>query len=149
MAADAVVSLGVVITGILILATGILLLDPVVSLVIVAVILWSTWGLLRESISMSLAAVPEGIDADGIRRFLEERPGVARLHVLHIWPLSTNRGCITAHLVMPSGHPGNAFLATIASELRHHHRIHHTTIQIEIDGEEECAQAPDDVVYEG
>ena len=133
MVADALVSVGVVIGGAIILFTGALWIDPLISLVIVAVIVWSTWGLLRESTAMSLAAVPAHIDPAKVRAYLGERPGVAALHDLHIWPISTTETALTAHLVMPGGHPGDAFLSAIADELKHRFGIGHVTVQIDID----------------
>ncbi|KRC79940.1 cation diffusion facilitator family transporter [Sphingomonas sp. Root241] len=138
MAADAAVSAGVVIGGGLILLTGSEWVDPAVSLVIVAVILWSTWGLARESLTMVLQAVPEGIDADAVRNTLASLPGVARVHDLHIWPMSTTEAALTAHLVMPSGHPGDAFLIDLQHRLAHDFRIDHTTVQIELGEGAEC-----------
>jgi len=138
MAADAAVSAGVVIGGGLILLTGSEWIDPAVSLVIVAVILWSTWGLARESLTMVLQAVPDGIDADAVRNTLANLPGVARVHDLHIWPMSTTEAALTAHLVMPGGHPGDAFLIDLQHRLAHDFRIDHTTVQIELDEGAEC-----------
>lgn len=138
MAADAAVSAGVVIGGGLILLTGSEWVDPAVSLVIVAVILWSTWGLARESLTMVLQAVPEGIDADAVRNTLASLPGVARVHDLHIWPMSTTEAALTAHLVMPDGHPGDAFLIDLQHRLAHDFRIDHTTVQIELGEGAEC-----------
>ncbi len=131
MAADALVSLGVVVAGFAILMTGAMWIDPVVSLVIVLVIAWGTWGLLKDSIAMSLLAVPKGISESKVRGYLAGLEGVKEIHDLHIWPMSTTETALTAHLVMPGGHPGDAFLGEIAKELRHHHRIDHPTIQIE------------------
>lgn len=133
MAADALVSLGVVVAGLLILWTGERWVDPVASLVIVAVIAWGTWGLLKDSVKMSLLAVPEGIDVAAVRTYLARQPGVTAVHDLHIWPMSTTETALTAHLVIPSGHPGDAFLAEVAHALAHDHRIGHATIQIETD----------------
>ena len=138
MAADAAVSAGVVIGGGLILLTNSEWIDPAVSLVIVAVILWSTWGLARESLTMVLQAVPEGIDADAVRNTLASLPGVARVHDLHIWPMSTTEAALTAHLVMPGGHPGDAFLIDLQHRLAHDFRIDHTTVQIELGEGAEC-----------
>lgn len=138
MAADAAVSAGVVIGGGLILLTGSEWVDPAVSLAIVAVILWSTWGLARESLTMVLQAVPEGIDADAVRNTLASLPGVARVHDLHIWPMSTTEAALTAHLVMPGGHPGDAFLIDLQHRLAHDFRIDHTTVQIELGEGAEC-----------
>ncbi|MXO49801.1 cation diffusion facilitator family transporter [Erythrobacter gaetbuli] len=131
MAADALVSLGVVLAGIAILYTGALWIDPVVSLIIVAVIAWGTWGLLKDSVAMSLLAVPKGISEKAVRGYLASLDGVSEVHDLHIWPMSTTETALTAHLVMPGGHPGDAFLREAAHELEHHHRINHATIQVE------------------
>lgn len=133
MAADALVSMGVVLAGIAILTSGALWIDPAVSLVIVAVIAWGTWGLLKDSVAMSLLAVPRGVSEAKVRSYLAGLPGVTAVHDLHIWPMSTTETALTAHLVMPAGHPGDAFLREIAHELSHHHRIGHTTVQIESD----------------
>jgi len=132
MAADALVSLGVVVAGLLIIWTGAAWIDPTVSLVIVAVIAWGTWGLLKDSVAMSMLAVPKGISEAEVRGFLAGLPGVTAVHDLHIWPMSTTETALTAHLVMPGGHPGDAFLRDIAEELKHHHRIGHVTVQIEL-----------------
>lgn len=130
MAADALVSLGVVIAGLAILWTGETWIDPAVSLLIVLVIAWGTWGLLKDSVAMSLLAVPKGISEKAVRDYLAGLPGVDAVHDLHIWPMSTTETALTAHLVMPQGHPGDAFLSEISHELEHHH-IGHATIQIE------------------
>jgi cobalt-zinc-cadmium efflux system protein len=145
MAADAAVSFGVVVAGLVILTTGWLWLDPVVSLVIVAVIVAGTWGLLRDSIAMSLAAVPGEIEPSSVRGFLEQQKGVASVHDLHIWPMSTTETALTAHLVTPAGHPGDAFILRVVEELRHHHGIGHVTLQTETDAEG-CPVAPEHVV---
>jgi cobalt-zinc-cadmium efflux system protein len=138
MAADAAVSAGVVIAGALILLTGAAWIDPVISLVIVAVILWGTWGLFTESLTMALQAVPKGMDADEVERALAALPGVTRVHDLHIWPMSTTEAALTAHLVMPGGHPGDAFLLDVQHRLAHDFRIDHTTLQIELGDGAEC-----------
>lgn len=131
MAADALVSVGVALAGIAMLLTGAWWIDPLTSLVIVTVIAWGTWGLLKDSVKMGLLGVPEGISESAVRSFLASRDGVDAVHDLHIWPMSTTETALTAHLVMPGGHPGDAFLHDIARELADHHRIHHATIQIE------------------
>ncbi len=136
MAADALVSAGVVIAGVLILLTGALWIDPATSLVIVAVIGWGTWALLKDSVKMGLLAVPESIDEGHVRAWLAGLPGVDAVHDLHIWPMSTTETAFTAHLVMPGGHPGDAALHDIAHELEHRFGIHHATIQVEIGGED-------------
>ncbi|HVP84190.1 MAG TPA: cation diffusion facilitator family transporter [Rhizomicrobium sp.] len=138
MMADAAVSLGVVIAGFAILWTGINWIDPVVSLVISAVIVAGTWSLLRDSMKMTLHGVPPGVDEQAVRRFLEACPGVCALHDLHIWPMSTTETALTCHLIIPSGHPGDAALRKIADQLREKFSIPHATIQIETD-EEDCA----------
>ena len=146
MAADAAVSAGVVIAGLVILYTGWTWLDPVVSLAIVTVIVWSTWGLLRDSLTLSLAAVPPGIDPDAVRNHLEGLPGVAALHDLHVWAMSTTETCLTAHLVMPDGRPDDTFLMTAAKGIKERFGIGHTTLQVETSADTPCALAPDHVV---
>jgi cobalt-zinc-cadmium efflux system protein len=131
MAADALVSVGVVIAGIAILTTGWLWFDPVVSLIIVAVIVVGTWNLLRDSVNLALDAVPEGIELNAVRTYLEELSGVVEVHDLHIWAMSTTETALTAHLVMPLGRPDDAFLARISMELHDNFGIEHTTIQVE------------------
>jgi cobalt-zinc-cadmium efflux system protein len=146
MAADAVVSIGVVIAGIIILFTGWSWLDPATSLVISAVIIWGTWGLLSDSMAMSLSAVPPGIDPSKVRAYLEKCPGVAQLHDLHIWPMSTTEVALTCHMVIPAGQPGDTYLMDVAHHLKEDFGIQHTTLQIETDPESPCALAPDHVV---
>jgi cobalt-zinc-cadmium efflux system protein len=146
MIADAAVSAGVVVAGLVILYTGWLWLDPLTSLVIVGVIVWGTWSLLRDSLVMSVAAVPASIDPQAVRSYLASCAGVAAVHDLHIWPLSTTENALTAHLVFPAGHPGDEFLLTAATELRQRFGIGHTTLQIEINEQTACHLAPDHVV---
>jgi cobalt-zinc-cadmium efflux system protein len=146
MASDALVSAGVVAAGLLMLVTGWLWLDPVVSLVISAVIVWGTWSLLKDSLTMSMAAVPSHIDPAKVRSWLSERQDVASIHDFHIWPLSTTETALTCHLVMPKGHPGDAFLHHLCEELSHHFKIHHATFQIETDPTLACSLAPDEKV---
>ena len=146
MLADAVVSAGVVLAGLVILLTGWLWLDPVVSLLVNAVIVWGTWSLLRDSSTMAMNAVPPGIDAERVRGLLGARPGVSEVHDLHIWPISTTATALTAHLVMPAGHPGDAFLMTLCAELKQKHRIGHVTLQIETDAATVCALASEHVI---
>jgi len=146
MIADAAVSAGVVVAGLVILYTGWFWLDPLTSLVIVGIIVWSTWNLLRDSIAMSVGAVPASIDPQAVRSYLSSCSGVSAVHDLHIWPLSTTENALTAHLVFPGGHPGDEFLAVAATELRRRFGIGHTTLQIEISEETACHLAPDHVV---
>ena len=103
--------------GFAILQTGWLWLDPAISLVIVGIIVWSTLGLLKDSLAMSPGAVPAAIDPGTVRRYFESLPGVTRIHDLHIWPIGTNEVALTCHLVMPRGHPGDSFLEKTAAEL--------------------------------
>ncbi|WP_427968527.1 cation diffusion facilitator family transporter [Altererythrobacter sp.] len=131
MVADALVSVGVVVAGVVILMTGQVWIDPVTSLLIVAVIAWGTWGLAKDSVKMGLHAVPDGIDENAVRSFLSGLDNVSAVHDLHIWPMSTTETALTAHLVMPTGHPGDAFLQEVAHRLEHDHGIGHTTLQIE------------------
>lgn len=131
MAADALVSVGVVIAGVAILTTGMVWIDPVTSLVIVAVIAWGTWGLAKDSIKMGLNAVPDGICEKEVETFLTSQPGVTLVHDLHIWPMSTTETALTAHLVMPEGTDGDAFLPRLSHDLKDSFGIGHATIQIE------------------
>jgi cobalt-zinc-cadmium efflux system protein len=131
MAGDAAVSLGVVVAGAVILATGWLWLDPVVSLAISVFVIWATWSLLRDAFGLALQAVPEAIDAEAVRVYLESVEGVARVHDLHIWGMSTTENALTAHLVFPHGFPGDARLGEICVVLRERHAIGHATLQVE------------------
>jgi cobalt-zinc-cadmium efflux system protein len=145
LAADALVSAGVVVAGIAIVLTGWLWIDPVASLVIAGVIVWGTWGLLRDAVAMSLAAVPPGIDPAAVRLYLEGLPGVERIHDLHIWPMSTTQTALTCHLVMPAGSAGDAFVAEVARELHRRFKVGHATLQVER-GDSACALEPDHIV---
>ena len=131
MAGDALVSAGVVVAGVLIWWTHVAWIDPLTSLVIAALIFWQTWGLLRETVEMALAAVPRTIDPGEVERALVALPGVTTMHDLHIWPMSTTETVLTAHLVIPRGHPGDGFLAEAKELLRHRFGIGHATLQVE------------------
>jgi cobalt-zinc-cadmium efflux system protein len=144
MAADALVSLGVVAAGFAILLTGWRWLDPAASLVINAVIVWGTWNLLRGSLSMSLNAVPLGIEKSKVEAYLRGLPGVSEVHDLHIWSISTTETALTVHLVHPSGLDDD-LLVKAAQELEHRFNIQHATLQME-SGARECRLAPADVV---
>lgn len=147
MAADALVTAGVVVAGVAIALTGLGWLDPVVSLVVSTVIVYGTWDLVRQSIRLALDAVPEGIDVETVREHLLGLPGVIAIHDLHIWGMSTTENALTCHLVIPGGHPGDAVLSQAARELEARFGIHHTTIQIELaDTDEACALTPEHVV---
>jgi cobalt-zinc-cadmium efflux system protein len=138
MLSDAAVSAGVVVAGGLILLTHWAWLDPVVSLVISALIVWGTWGLLREALHMALDGVPAGIDSAAVRAWLLGRDGVVELHDLHIWAMSTTETALTCHLVTPRGHPGDAALAAVCEGLRAEFGIGHATLQVEIDTAQAC-----------
>ncbi len=145
MLADASVSAGVVVGGMVILLTGWNWIDSAISLAISAIIVWGTWGLLRRSIDMSLQAVPANIQPAEVRRYLENLPGVSEVHDLHIWPMSTTETALTCHLVMAQGHPGGDLFTRVDAELLHRFHIHHPTIQIEL-GDRDCKLAPSHVV---
>jgi cobalt-zinc-cadmium efflux system protein len=146
MASDAAVSAGVVVAGLVILFTGWTWLDAATSLVISGVIVAGTWSLLRDSMAMSLNAVPPGIDPEAVRRFLEQHDGVVEIHDLHIWPMSTTEVALTCHMVMPGGQPGDAYLVELAHHLREDFGIHHVTVQVETEPDVSCALAPAHVV---
>lgn len=146
LAADAAVSLGVLIAGVIILATGWNWVDPVVSIGISLVIVWSAWGLLKEALNMSLAAVPSSINPEEVKRYLEGLSGVVRIHDLHIWPISTTEIALTSHLVIPSGHPSDDFMSKVAMELKERFGISHATLQDELGSAEDCALEPSEVV---
>jgi len=132
MATDAAVSLGVVVTGIAMIYTGWYWLDPVISLVIIAVIVIGTWGLLRESVQLALSAVPANIEVTAIDAYLRQCPGVSDIHDLHIWGMSTTESALTVHLVMPDGYPGDAFMDDIMNTLKVRFSVQHSTLQIEL-----------------
>ena len=131
MAADAAVSLGVVIAGALILFYGLNWIDPVISLVIAAVIFLSTWGLLRDSLNLAVDAVPRNVDPGAVREYLKNLPGVTAMHDLHIWPMSTTDTALTAHLVMHPLPQDDKFLNDVARQLADRFTINHATIQLE------------------
>jgi cobalt-zinc-cadmium efflux system protein len=131
MAADAAVSLGVVLAGIAMIFTGWYWLDPVISLVIVIVVVIGTWGLLRESAQLALSAVPANIEVPAIEAYLRQCPGVADFHDLHIWGMSTTESALTVHLVIPDGYPGDAFMDDIMRTLKERFSIQHSTLQVE------------------
>lgn len=142
MAADAGVSLGVVVAGFAISMTGLYWIDPATSLMIVAAIGISTWGLLRDSMKLALHAVPEEIDLEAVNRYLVCLPNVSAVHDLHIWPMSTTQTALTVHLEMPNGGAGDEFLRAVCAQLQIEFGIVHSTIQIEQNAEA-CALAPD------
>jgi cobalt-zinc-cadmium efflux system protein len=148
MAADALVSLGVVIAGIIMQQTGWLWMDPAVSIAIGIVITAGTWGLLRDSLNLAMDAVPVGISIADVRTYLNAATGVQEVHDLHIWAMSTTETALTVHLVMPKSATGDQFLARITQDLKSKFRIDHPTIQIESGDVKtfDCALKPDEVV---
>jgi cobalt-zinc-cadmium efflux system protein len=147
MAADAGVSAGVVIAGLVVRATGWLWIDPVTSLLIVATVIVSTWSLLRESVNLALDAVPEGIDPRDVEGYLGRLPGVAEVHDLHIWAMSTTEVALTAHLVRPDGPAEDHFLGEVCRALHDRYGIEHATLQVERgDRAHPCRLAPAEVV---
>jgi cobalt-zinc-cadmium efflux system protein len=147
MAADAAVSLGVVLAGFAIRATGALWIDPAVSLLIVAVIAVGTWGLLRDSVNLALDAVPEGIDVNEVKEYLSGLPTVSEVHDLHIWGMSTTETALTAHLVRNDPSRDDDMLQTATRELHDRFGIEHVTLQLETGAyAPECSQAPDATV---
>ena len=142
MAADAGVSLGVVAAGFAISRTGLYWIDPVTSLVIVAIIAIGTWGLLRDSARLALHAVPPGIDANKVKEYLAALPEVVSVHDLHIWPMSTTETALTAHLEMPNSNAGDEFLHDVCKYMHDQFKIEHCTFQIEQNANA-CSLAPE------
>jgi cobalt-zinc-cadmium efflux system protein len=132
MAGDALISAAVAVSGLIILATNWTWLDPVMSLVVVAVIVYGTWGLLRDSVRLALDAVPPGVDLQRIREYLAGQPGVTDVHDLHVWALSTTGNALSAHLVIPAGHPGDAAVDAIVLTLREEFSMQHATLQVDL-----------------
>ncbi len=147
MASDALVALGVVVAGGLILLTGQTWLDPAVSLVIGAIIIMGTWSLMRESLDLALQAVPTGVDRAAVLAYLAGLPGVVEVHDLHIWGMSTTETALTAHLVRPGGAIDDGLLHRACAELRARFSVHHATLQVESGaGAHGCELAPHEVV---
>lgn len=147
LVADAAVSVGVVLAGIAIIATGWLWFDPVVSLIITVVIISGTWQLLHESLNLITDAVPAEIEPLAVQTYLSELPGVSGIHDLHIWAMSTTETALTVHLIIPDGYPGDNFLALIVRELHDNFGIEHPTIQVETGDESyQCPFASQDSI---
>jgi len=147
MAADAAVSAGVVVAGLVIIFTGWHWIDPVASLAINVVIVWGTWGLLRDSMAMALDIVPSNVDPAAVRKYLEMQAGVTAVHDLHIWALSTTETALSAHLVKPDAEVDDEMLACVCDDLERRFGIGHATIQFERgDAAHPCRQEPDHVV---
>jgi cobalt-zinc-cadmium efflux system protein len=139
MAADAAISAGVAVAGGLIILTGRAWIDPVTSLIILAVILFGSWEVLREAFDLALDTAPSAVDMSEVRAFLADCPGVSAVHDLHVWPLSTTETALTAHLVRADG-GGDEFLKGVCRELNHRFRIGHATLQVEIESLEGCEE---------
>lgn len=144
MAADAAISLGVLVAGVIVRYSGWNWVDPAVSMVIVAIIVYSTWSLLKQSLRMMLAAVPDNVDRAEIEQFLRDRPGVTEVHDLHIWAMSTTETALTAQLVTPAGYPGDVAVDAITRQLREDFSIQHSTLQVRLGTtvHECCLQEP-------
>ena len=142
MAADALVSLGVVVSGFVIWKFGMKWFDPLSSLLIAAVIFWSTWKLLRDSLNLAIDAVPPELDPKEIRQWLSDQAGVEGMHDLHIWPISTTETALTAHLLMPVWPADDSFLHDLAQQLQERFKISHATFQVERGDEDHpCRQS--------
>jgi cobalt-zinc-cadmium efflux system protein len=146
MAADAGVSAAVVVAGALIVWLQLPWIDSVASIAVALVILWGTYGLLRDSLLMALGAAPPGMNLGEVERELASLPGVERVHDLHVWNMSTTEAALTAHLIMPAGFPGDDFLHFAAGRMEELFHIHHTTLQIETVEEGDCRLEPPCVV---
>ncbi len=130
MAADAAVSMGVVVAGLVISLTGIYWIDPAMSFIIIAVILYGTWQLFSDSVNLALDAVPKDINVEEVRKFIENKKGVESVHDLHIWAMSTTQVALTSHLVMPGGNDDD-FIRELNKDLQNEFNIIHTTFQVE------------------
>lgn len=145
--ADAAVSFGVVISGIILLYTRWNLIDPIVSLVLSIVIVGNSWSLLRKSFNLALDAVPEGINIDAVQSYLSILPGVIEVHDLHIWAMSTTENALTAHLVMQNGSCEPRFLGDVCRVLHDRFHIEHPTLQVETpEAPDPCHLAPEDTI---
>jgi cobalt-zinc-cadmium efflux system protein len=137
MMADAGVSAAVIVAGLAIWLTGYAWIDPAISLGVVALILWSTWGLLRESLDLALDAAPRNIDVAAVRDYLARQPGVVAVHDLHVWAMGATSPALTAHLVRPEG-GDDSFLAAVSDGITHRFGISHVTLQIERVRRDDC-----------
>lgn len=146
MASDAAVSVAVVISAFVMARTGVLWIDPALSLAIAAFILVATWGLLTESIDLALDAAPKEIDVAEVRDWLAAQPGVVELHDLHIWAMSTTETALTVHLIRPDNGDNDAFLHGLCEGLQGRFNIGHATVQVETDAAHACRLAPAEVV---
>ncbi len=139
MLSDAGVSAAVIVAGAAIWFTGLNWIDPAISIAVVLLIVWGTWGLLRESLDLALDAAPAHIDVAAVRAYLAEQPGVSAVHDLHVWAMGATKPALTAHLVRPEG-SDDAFLASVADGVSHRFGIGHVTIQVERTQRDDCAE---------
>ena len=146
LAGDATIAAGVVVSGFIVLKTKWTLVDPITSLVVSLLVLYSTWSLLKDSLNLALDAVPEGIDPEEVRSFLCTLPGVTEIHDLHIWAMSTTENALTAHLVMPERAGNPTFLGDACKALHERFRIEHSTLQVEPPDAPACRQAPEESI---
>lgn len=146
MVSDALISLGVAVCGLVLCFTGWQWLDPAAGLAIGVVIILGSWSTLRRSAQLALHAVPERIDAREVRAWLAAQAGVEGVHDLHIWAMSTTENALSAHLIMPGGHPGDGFIAALSQALETRFHIGHATIQIEVGDADPCGLEPEHVV---
>ena len=146
MAGDAAISVAVVIGAGVIALTGLKWIDPALSLAIAGVIVFGTWGLLRDSVNLALDAAPRGIDVAEVRAWLAALPGVEEVHDLHVWAMSTTETALTAHVIRPANDDGDYFLHHACEELAHRFNIGHATLQVETDAANACRLAPAEVV---
>jgi cobalt-zinc-cadmium efflux system protein len=141
MAGDAGVSLGVIVAGLLIWLTKVEWIDPLVSIAVVLLILWSTWDLLKESLDLAMDAAPSHINVDDVRAYLASQDGVSAVHDLHVWAMGASEPALTAHLVRSAGHD-DVFLAQVTDGLADRFHIEHVTLQVETVHREDCAKHP-------
>jgi cobalt-zinc-cadmium efflux system protein len=146
MASDAVISLAVVAGAGIIALTGLQWIDPALSLGIGAVIVFGTWGLLRDSVNLALDGAPREIDVGEVRAYLAGLPGVEEIHDLHVWAMSTTETALTAHVIRPANDDGDRFLHTACEGLARRFNIGHCTLQVETEADSACHLAPAGVV---
>jgi cobalt-zinc-cadmium efflux system protein len=141
MLADAGVSAAVILAGLAMWLTSLAWIDPAISIAVVLLILWGTWGLLRESLDLALDAAPAHIDVAAVRAYLAAQPGVIAVHDLHVWAMGATSPALTAHLVRPEG-SDDGFLAAVADGVAHRFAIEHVTLQVERTQRDDCAECP-------
>lgn len=142
MAADAAVSVAVVLSALLMMLTGWIIIDPVVAILVSAVIGWSAFGLIKSALHLTMEGVPASVSRPAVEAWLRSQPGVTDLHDLHIWAISTTSVALTVHLVVPDTRHGDDFLERIAEELESRFGIQHATVQMERGADRQCRLAP-------